>query len=210
MYASLYEKFTVESSLFLLTFIRTLKHQAEVARRREQMARERELRERNYNQQLYNAVHNVSSSASQSSPQQQQPREQQQQQSPLQLQQQQQPMSDAQWDSLRQSILNQIGQNDKDAGTLVRFIYKNFPPKGKIRIGDDAISQIMQLQRKYDQDSKKKLKMFLLKVIQDYHPDKVHEELGVKWKTISEDIVKRVTKYYESLKWCERTLDSSI
>ena len=109
-------------------------------------------------------------------------------------------MSDAQWDSLRQSILNQIGQNDKDAGTLVRFIYKNFPPKGKIRIGDDAISQIMQLQRKYDQDSKKKLKMFLLKVIQDYHPDKVHEELGVKWKTISEDIVKRVTKYYESLK----------
>ena len=42
--------------------------------------------------------------------------------------------------------------------------------------------------------------MILLKVIQDYHPDKVNEEHGEKWKTVSEDIVKRVTKYYENLK----------
>jgi len=167
------------------------RQQADMARQRTQMARNRELQEQNYNKQLYNAVHRASSLTNiQPEP------EANNRVSP----QPQQAMSDEQWDNLRQSILQQISLNDKEAATLVKFIYKNFPPKGKIRINDEAIAQIPQLQRKFDPDSKKKLKMILLKVIQDYHPDKVNEEHGEKWKTVSEDIVKRVTKYYENLK----------
>ena len=161
-----------------------------MARQRDQMVRNRELQEQNYNKQLYNAVHRASSLTNIKTD----PEDNRLTPQP------QQAISEEQWDNLRQSILQQIGLNDKDAATLVKFIYKNFPPKGKIRINDEAIAQIPLLQRKFDPDSKKKLKMFLLKVIQDYHPDKVNEEHGEKWKTISEDIVKRVTKYYENLK----------
>lgn len=168
------------------------RQQAEMARHREQMARDREMREQNYNKQLYNAVHRASSLTNL------RPEPDANRQSPQ--PQSRQILSGEQWDNLRQSILQQIGLNDKDAPTLVRFIYRNFPPKGKIRINEEAIAQMPQLQRKFDPDSKKKLKMMLLKVIQDYHPDKVNEEHGEKWKTISEDIVKRVNKYHDALK----------
>ena len=161
-----------------------------MARHREQMARDRELREQNYNKQLYNAVHRASSLTNLKS------EPENSRQSP----QLPQAINEEQWERLRQSILQQIGHSDKDAASLVKFIYQNFPPKGKIRISDESIIQMPLLQRKNDPDSKKKLKMLLLKVIQDYHPDKVNEEHGEKWKTISEDIVKRVNKYHENLK----------
>ena len=167
--------------------------------RRERELRERESRERSYNQQLYNKVHSVSSATNQSAQQQQQ---QQQPQQPQSQPSTTQPQSgaDDDWEALRQMVLKQISLNDQDSASLVKFIYTNFPPKGKIRVTNDSIAQIAQLQRSADPSLRKKLKMLLLKVIQDYHPDKVDEELGVKWKTISEDIVKRVTKYYEALK----------
>ena len=165
--------------------------------RRERERLEREYRERSYNQQLYNQVHNVSSATNQAT-----------QQQPLQpqpgasspAQQRGQCNAEGEWEALRQTVLRQISLNDKDSASLVKYIYSNFPPKGKIRITDESIVQIGLLQRSVDPSSRKKLKMFLLKVIQDYHPDKVDEELGEKWKTISEDIVKRVTRYYEALK----------
>jgi len=150
--------------------------EAEAARRREQVAREREQRDRYYNQNLYNAVHGAGPNASE-------------------LQ-----MNASQFGEVRGKILTEIGLKDSDAATLVRFIYANYPPKGKIRTTADSIAQIQNLQRQRDPDSKKRLKMLLLKVIQDYHPDKVGHELTTNWKTISEDIVKRVTKYYEGLK----------
>ena len=171
-----------------------LERQRRDQERRENERRERERREQMFNQQLYDTVHSVSSATNLVS------NAQQQESSPNRAE--QQTMTEAQWDNLRQTVLRQIGINDKDAATLVRFIYKNFPPKGKIRVTDEAIDQMAQLQlRSHEPDSKKKLKMLLLKVIQDYHPDKVNEELGDKWKTISEEIAKRVTKYYEGLKW---------
>ena len=164
---------------------------AQRAREREKRERERlerEIRERNYNQQLYNQVHSVSSATNQ------------QQQSQPGAPSPSRPNAAGEWEVLRQTVLRQISVNDKDSASLVKYIYSNFPPKGKIRITQESIAQIGQLQRSVDPNSRKKLKMFLLKVIQDYHPDKVDEELGEKWKTISEDIVKRVTRYYEALK----------
>ena len=168
---------------------------AQRAREREKRERERlerEIRERNYNQQLYNQVHSVSSATNQ--------QQQSQPGAPSPSRQQGRPNAAGEWEVLRQTVLRQISVNDKDSASLVKYIYSNFPPKGKIRITQESIAQIGQLQRSVDPNSRKKLKMFLLKVIQDYHPDKVDEELGEKWKTISEDIVKRVTRYYEALK----------
>ena len=49
-------------------------------------------------------------------------------------------------------------------------------------------------------DAKKKVKHLLLKVIQDYHPDKVADDHGEQWKLVSEEISKRLNKYFGELK----------
>ena len=65
----------------------------------------------------------------------------------------------------------EINRNDQNAGALLRFVYTYYPPKGKIRFGDDEMKKFFEMQHKPDQ--RKKVKHLLLKVIQDYHPDKV-------------------------------------
>ena len=44
------------------------------------------------------------------------------------------------------------------------------------------------------------LKHLLLKVIQDYHPDKVADHHGEQWKLVSEEISKRLNRYFGELK----------
>ena len=68
-------------------------------------------------------------------------------------------------------LLQEINRNDQNAGALLRFVYTYYPPKGKIRFGDDEMKKFFEMQHKPDQ--RKKVKHLLLKVIQDYHPDKV-------------------------------------
>jgi len=102
------------------------------------------------------------------------------------------------WDSVRSFIVQEINRNDQNAGALLRFVYQYYPPKGKIRFGEDEMKRFFEIQHKADM--RKKVKHLLLKVIQDYHPDKVEEAHGEKWKIISEEISKRVTKYYEQMK----------
>jgi len=102
------------------------------------------------------------------------------------------------WDNVRSFIISEVNRNDQNAGGLLRFIYTYYPPKGKIRFGEEEMKKFLEMQHK--PDLKKKVKHLLLKVIQDYHPDKVEEAHGEKWKIISEEISKRVTKYYEQLK----------
>ena len=51
-----------------------------------------------------------------------------------------------------------------------------------------------------DANSPQQVKHLLLKVIQDYHPDKVADDHGEQWKLVSEEISKRLNKYFGELK----------
>lgn len=75
---------------------------------------------------------------------------------------------------------------------FLKFVYKRFPrknPKHKLDIADDTDSL------KFD----KKYKLLQQAVIH-FHPDRVKPEEGMEEKVRSEEITKRLTKRYETIK----------
>ena len=68
------------------------------------------------------------------------------------------------------------------------------------RFGDEEMAKFRSLAAARTPEAKKKIKHLLLKVIQDYHPDKVADHHGEQWKLVSEEISKRLNKYFGELK----------
>lgn len=104
------------------------------------------------------------------------------------------------WETLRSAIIKQIDAKDHSLQMLIPFVYANYPPKDKRRFGEEEMAKFQSLVMDKRPEAKKKVKHLLLKVIQDYHPDKVDADHGEQWKLVSEEISKRLNKYFGELK----------
>ncbi|XP_052812133.1 uncharacterized protein LOC128239523 isoform X2 [Mya arenaria] len=76
---------------------------------------------------------------------------------------------------------------------FLKFVYNKFPPKDK--------SKKLVLPKQTESDRLTKIKKTLQKAVVHYHPDSIDEKLeGQKWKVLSEEITKCLTRRYETMK----------
>ncbi|KAL5007138.1 hypothetical protein ScPMuIL_015944 [Solemya velum] len=89
----------------------------------------------------------------------------------------------------KEMSLLKVHDNDLDIDFL-KFVYKEFPPKNKKHF-------LGEIPKVLEREERKKM---LQKSVVHYHPDRAKAEDGKKWKALTEEITKRLTRRYECMK----------